>query len=103
MQDVLGDGGILKEVVREGEGPLVPRDASVSSKYQTWHHRLSDPINTNIVLLELVKVYHYPHDEHICHVRLIDSPLFWIPGVFGSAFWVDKEFQVSQNDEAWKR
>ncbi|KAF5891118.1 inactive peptidyl-prolyl cis-trans isomerase FKBP6 isoform X1, partial [Clarias magur] len=29
MQDVLGDGGLLKEVMHEGEGPLVPRDASV--------------------------------------------------------------------------
>lgn len=35
MQDVLGDGGILKEVLHEGEGALVPRDASVSSEYQT--------------------------------------------------------------------
>ncbi|XP_076867145.1 inactive peptidyl-prolyl cis-trans isomerase FKBP6 isoform X2 [Brachyhypopomus gauderio] len=29
MQDILGDGGILKEVVHAGEGPLIPRDASV--------------------------------------------------------------------------
>ncbi|XP_076142577.1 inactive peptidyl-prolyl cis-trans isomerase FKBP6 [Alosa pseudoharengus] len=30
MQDILGDGGILKRVIQPGEGPLVPRDASVS-------------------------------------------------------------------------
>ncbi|XP_062844884.1 inactive peptidyl-prolyl cis-trans isomerase FKBP6 [Trichomycterus rosablanca] len=30
MQDILGDGGILKEVVQAGDGPPIPRDASVS-------------------------------------------------------------------------
>ncbi|XP_016396580.1 inactive peptidyl-prolyl cis-trans isomerase FKBP6-like [Sinocyclocheilus rhinocerous] len=30
MQDILGDGGILKEVVHAGEGPPVPKHASVS-------------------------------------------------------------------------
>lgn len=43
MQDVLGDGGILKEVVHEGEGPPVPRDASVSSQYQRQRH-----VNVNV-------------------------------------------------------
>lgn len=31
MSDVLGDGGILKEVVQAGEGPPVPYNASVLS------------------------------------------------------------------------
>lgn len=31
MDDVLGDGGILKEVVQPGEGPPVPQNASVLS------------------------------------------------------------------------
>lgn len=31
MRDVLGDGGILKEVVQPGEGPPVPQNASVLS------------------------------------------------------------------------
>lgn len=32
MDDVLGDGGILKEVVQPGQGPPVPQNASVLSK-----------------------------------------------------------------------
>lgn len=31
MSDVLGDGGILKEVVQAGDGPPVPHNASVLS------------------------------------------------------------------------
>lgn len=31
MLDVLGDGGILKEVVQPGEGPPIPQNASVLS------------------------------------------------------------------------
>lgn len=31
MSDVLGDGGILKEVVHAGDGPPVPQNASVLS------------------------------------------------------------------------
>ncbi|KAM6915117.1 inactive peptidyl-prolyl cis-trans isomerase FKBP6 [Xenentodon cancila] len=33
MGDVLGDGGILKEVVQPGDGPPVPQDASVLLHY----------------------------------------------------------------------
>ncbi|XP_032441726.1 inactive peptidyl-prolyl cis-trans isomerase FKBP6 isoform X1 [Xiphophorus hellerii] len=33
MYDILGDGGILKEVVQPGEGPPVPQNASVISSY----------------------------------------------------------------------
>lgn len=31
MSDVLGDGGILKELVQAGDGPPVPCNASVLS------------------------------------------------------------------------
>lgn len=31
MNDILGDEGILKEVVQHGDGPLVPHSASVLS------------------------------------------------------------------------
>lgn len=34
MNDILGDGGILKEVVHPGEGPPVPQNASVLSIYK---------------------------------------------------------------------
>lgn len=33
MDDVLGDGGILKEVVQPGEGPPVPQNSSIISIY----------------------------------------------------------------------
>lgn len=33
MQDILGDGGILKKVIQPGDGPPVPRDASVSGNF----------------------------------------------------------------------
>lgn len=33
MDDILGDGGVLKEVVQPGEGPPVPHNASVLSIY----------------------------------------------------------------------
>lgn len=32
MQDILGDRGVLKEVVQAGDGPHIPRDASVCGK-----------------------------------------------------------------------
>lgn len=34
MNDIIGDGGILKEVVQPGEGPPVPENASVLSMYE---------------------------------------------------------------------
>ncbi|KAK2816550.1 hypothetical protein Q7C36_022821 [Tachysurus vachellii] len=46
MQDVLGDGGILKEVVREGEGPLVPRDASVSIHFSGFLEYSDQPFQS---------------------------------------------------------
>lgn len=35
MDDILGDGGILKEVVQAGDGPPVPQNASVLSISRT--------------------------------------------------------------------
>ncbi|KAI5608331.1 peptidyl-prolyl cis-trans isomerase FKBP6 [Silurus asotus] len=46
MQDVLGDGGILKEVVHEGEGPLVPRDASVSIHFSGFLEYSDQPFES---------------------------------------------------------
>ncbi|MGH0155633.1 UNVERIFIED_CONTAM: hypothetical protein FKN15_059520 [Acipenser sinensis] len=47
MQDVLGDGGVLKEVIREGEGPLVPENASVAVHYSGYLEYADRPFDTN--------------------------------------------------------
>ncbi|XP_060768461.1 inactive peptidyl-prolyl cis-trans isomerase FKBP6 [Neoarius graeffei] len=46
MQDVLGDGGILKEVVHEGEGPLIPKDASVSIHFSGFLEYSDQPFES---------------------------------------------------------
>ncbi|XP_041921916.1 inactive peptidyl-prolyl cis-trans isomerase FKBP6 [Alosa sapidissima] len=46
MQDILGDGGILKRVIQPGEGPLVPRDASVSVNLSGYLEYSDDPFET---------------------------------------------------------
>ncbi|XP_053474158.1 inactive peptidyl-prolyl cis-trans isomerase FKBP6 [Ictalurus furcatus] len=46
MQDILGNGGIRKEVVREGEGPLVPRDASVSVHFSGFLEYADQPFES---------------------------------------------------------
>ncbi|KAM9782752.1 LOW QUALITY PROTEIN: inactive peptidyl-prolyl cis-trans isomerase FKBP6 [Neosynchiropus ocellatus] len=47
MQDVLGDGGIWKRVVRPGEGPLIPQNASVLMRYSAYLGGSSRPFETN--------------------------------------------------------
>ncbi|KAG9351902.1 hypothetical protein JZ751_023153 [Albula glossodonta] len=46
MQDLLGDGGILKEVIQAGEGPTVPRDASVSIHFSAYLEYSDKPFET---------------------------------------------------------
>ncbi|KAJ8342829.1 hypothetical protein SKAU_G00327570 [Synaphobranchus kaupii] len=46
MQDVLGDGGILKEVIQFGEGPPVPRDSSVSIHLSAYLEYSDQPFET---------------------------------------------------------
>ncbi|XP_029483370.1 inactive peptidyl-prolyl cis-trans isomerase FKBP6 isoform X2 [Oncorhynchus nerka] len=46
MQDILGDGGILKEVVQPGEGPPVPRDSSVSIHFSGFLEYSDRPFET---------------------------------------------------------
>ncbi|KAM6970523.1 inactive peptidyl-prolyl cis-trans isomerase FKBP6 [Aplochiton taeniatus] len=46
MQDILGDGGILKEVIQHGEGPPVPRDASVSIHFSGFLEYSGHPFET---------------------------------------------------------
>lgn len=90
MQDILGDGGILKEVVHEGEGPLVPRDASVSSKYQTQHCCYTETTLFLVIVKSGTCCMGISKDiagtVNALYVHRVNSPLFWIPGVLGSAF-----------------
>ncbi|AWP19850.1 putative inactive peptidyl-prolyl cis-trans isomerase FKBP6 isoform 2 [Scophthalmus maximus] len=46
MSDVLGDGGILKEVVQSGEGPPVPQNASVLVHYSGFLEYSDRPFDT---------------------------------------------------------
>ncbi|XP_010891852.1 inactive peptidyl-prolyl cis-trans isomerase FKBP6 isoform X2 [Esox lucius] len=46
MQDILGDGGILKEVVQPGEGQPVPRDSSVSIHFSGFLEYSDRPFET---------------------------------------------------------
>ncbi|KAJ8266567.1 hypothetical protein GJAV_G00131970 [Gymnothorax javanicus] len=46
MQDILGDGGVLKEVIQSGEGPPVPRDASVSIHFSAYLEYSDHPFET---------------------------------------------------------
>ncbi|XP_069470884.1 inactive peptidyl-prolyl cis-trans isomerase FKBP6 [Ambystoma mexicanum] len=47
MEDVSGDGGVLKEIVRAGSGDLVPSDASVLVKYSAYLEYADQPFDTN--------------------------------------------------------
>ncbi|XP_014464913.1 inactive peptidyl-prolyl cis-trans isomerase FKBP6 isoform X2 [Alligator mississippiensis] len=47
MQDITGDGGVLKEVVRVGSGELVAPDASVLVKYSGYLEYMDKPFETN--------------------------------------------------------
>ncbi|XP_029281048.1 inactive peptidyl-prolyl cis-trans isomerase FKBP6 isoform X2 [Cottoperca gobio] len=46
MTDVLGDEGILKEVVQEGEGPPIPENASVLIRYSGYLEYSNRPFET---------------------------------------------------------
>ncbi|XP_039981476.1 inactive peptidyl-prolyl cis-trans isomerase FKBP6 [Xiphias gladius] len=47
MNDILGDGGILKEVVQRGEGPPVPQNASVLIHYSAFLEYSDHPFETS--------------------------------------------------------
>ncbi|XP_041831016.1 inactive peptidyl-prolyl cis-trans isomerase FKBP6 isoform X2 [Melanotaenia boesemani] len=46
MDDILGDGGILKEVVQPGEGPPIPQNASVLIHYSGFLEYCDHPFET---------------------------------------------------------
>uniref|UniRef100_A0A8C8RR31 peptidylprolyl isomerase n=1 Tax=Pelusios castaneus TaxID=367368 RepID=A0A8C8RR31_9SAUR len=47
MQDITGDRGVLKEVIRAGAGELVPEDASVLVKYSGYLEYREKSFDTN--------------------------------------------------------
>ncbi|KAF6730388.1 Inactive peptidyl-prolyl cis-trans isomerase FKBP6 [Oryzias melastigma] len=51
MTDVLGDGGIFKEVLHPGEGPPVPQNATVSVHYSGYLEYADQPFETTTNLL----------------------------------------------------
>ncbi|XP_051536857.1 inactive peptidyl-prolyl cis-trans isomerase FKBP6 [Myxocyprinus asiaticus] len=46
MQDILGDGGVLKEVIHAGEGPPIPLHASVSIHFSGFLEYSEAPFET---------------------------------------------------------
>ncbi|KAM9355007.1 inactive peptidyl-prolyl cis-trans isomerase FKBP6 [Pholidichthys leucotaenia] len=46
MSDILGDGGIMKQVVQPGEGPFVPENASVLMHYSAFLEYSDLPFET---------------------------------------------------------
>nr|XP_020662988.1 inactive peptidyl-prolyl cis-trans isomerase FKBP6 isoform X1 [Pogona vitticeps] len=47
MQDITGDGGVLKEIIRAGYGEVVPQDASVLVKFSGYLEHMDRPFDTN--------------------------------------------------------
>ncbi|XP_068121967.1 inactive peptidyl-prolyl cis-trans isomerase FKBP6 isoform X2 [Hyperolius riggenbachi] len=47
MRDVSGDRGVLKEVIRAGSGPTVPRDSTLIVKYSGFLENSDKPFDTN--------------------------------------------------------
>lgn len=48
MQDVTGDGGVLKEVLRHGSGRIIPLTASVSVHYSAYSEYTDKPFDSNV-------------------------------------------------------
>ncbi|XP_078082086.1 inactive peptidyl-prolyl cis-trans isomerase FKBP6 [Mustelus asterias] len=48
MQDVTGDGGVLKEILRPGSGSVIPATASVSVHYSAYSEYTDKPFDSNM-------------------------------------------------------
>ncbi|XP_048468651.1 inactive peptidyl-prolyl cis-trans isomerase FKBP6 isoform X3 [Rhincodon typus] len=48
MQDVTGDGGVLKEILRPGSGSVIPSTASVSVHYSAYSEYTDKPFDSNV-------------------------------------------------------
>ncbi|XP_066516538.1 inactive peptidyl-prolyl cis-trans isomerase FKBP6 [Hoplias malabaricus] len=69
MQDILGDRGILKEVIQAGDGPLVPRDASVSINYSGFLEYSDRPFDSTINL-KFPRMVKLGKDVTLCGLEL---------------------------------
>ncbi|KAJ8402240.1 hypothetical protein AAFF_G00371050 [Aldrovandia affinis] len=69
MQDIWGDGGILKEVIQAGEGPPVPRDGSVSIHYSAYLEYSDQPFETTSHL-KYPKMMKLGKDVTLCGLEL---------------------------------
>uniref|UniRef100_A0A8C4SNH2 peptidylprolyl isomerase n=1 Tax=Erpetoichthys calabaricus TaxID=27687 RepID=A0A8C4SNH2_ERPCA len=48
MQDISGDGGVLKKLLKDGTGQMVPRNASVSVLFSGFLEYSDQPFTTNV-------------------------------------------------------
>ncbi|KAI4875734.1 hypothetical protein NFI96_024253, partial [Prochilodus magdalenae] len=69
MQDILGDGGILKELIHGGDGPLVPRDASVSINYSGFLEYSDRPFDST-THLKFPRMLKLGKDVTLCGLEL---------------------------------
>ncbi|KAL6463385.1 hypothetical protein MHYP_G00277760 [Metynnis hypsauchen] len=69
MQDILGNGGILKEVICAGDGPPVPRDASVSVHYSGFLEYSDRPFDST-THLKFPKMVKLGKDVTLCGLEL---------------------------------
>uniref|UniRef100_A0A4W5M1S7 Uncharacterized protein n=1 Tax=Hucho hucho TaxID=62062 RepID=A0A4W5M1S7_9TELE len=66
MQDLLGDGGIQKEVVQPGEGLPVPRDSSVSINFSGFLEYSDQPfeITSHLKYPRMMKLGRAGYSDH---------------------------------------
>lgn len=47
MEDLVGDGGVLKKIIRPGTGPLVPEGAMVRVHYNGYLEFADEPYDSS--------------------------------------------------------
>nr|KAG5691902.1 hypothetical protein BaRGS_033348 [Batillaria attramentaria] len=55
MEDISGDGGVWKKVIKFGAGPLVPDGALVRIKYNAWKEYEDEPFDSSYLRNEVEK------------------------------------------------
>ncbi|XP_022534491.1 inactive peptidyl-prolyl cis-trans isomerase FKBP6 isoform X1 [Astyanax mexicanus] len=69
MHDVLGDGGIFKEVIRAGDGPAVQRDSTVSVNFSAFLEYADQPFDSS-THLKFPKMMKLGKDMTLCGLEL---------------------------------
>lgn len=90
MSDILGDGGILKEVVHPGDGPPVPHSASILSIATQFFCKTS--------WYSQISLFY-----HILPPLSSTSALLWFHWILEWAFWNYHKPQVPPDDEVGER